>query len=183
MRLTGNNYRLHLTGDTESFTALCMGIDPAFAGESIMPEQYIIDTEVGEAFGMSDGRIGKTICAVVKFDADGKVARHGRRYWLGEEPRNLKAALGRTRQSFQSYFERTGNRWEVEQEDKKRAEREAKELAAKECKAVQAAGPDLLAALKIARRIVAKAVKEDREPENALQTIDAAIKKAKYVPK
>lgn len=148
-----------------------------------MQGQYIIDTETGEAFGMSDGRIGKTICAVVKFDGDGTIARRGNRYWLGEEPRNLKAALGKTRLSYQSYFERTGKRWEVEQAHKAKAKREAATLTANERKAVQAAGPDLLAALKIARRIVAKAVKEDREPENALRTIDAAIEKAKYVPK
>ena len=147
-----------------------------------MAGQYIIDAEMGEAFGMSDGRIGKTICAVVKFDADGVIARRGNRYWLGDEPRNLKAALGRTRKSYQSYLERTGKRWEIEQADKKKAERAAKALATEERKAVQMAAADLLDALKIARRIVAKAVKEDREPENVLRTIDAAIEKAKYVP-
>ena len=146
-----------------------------------MVGQYIIDTETGEAFGMADGRIGKTICAVIKFDADGKIARRGNRYWLGDEPRNLKAALGRARKSYQSYFDRTGNRWEIEQEDKSKAARATKELAIKERKAVQMAGSDLLAALKIARRVVAKAVKDDREPENVLRTIDAAIEKAKYV--
>lgn len=147
-----------------------------------MTGQYIIETEVLDAFSMESGRIGKTIRAVVKFDKDGVIARRGNSYWLGDEPRNLKAALGKVRKSYQSYYERTGKRWEIEQADKKKAERDAQDLARKEQKAVRLAGPDLLAALKIARRIVAKAVKENREPENALRTIDAAIEKAKYVP-
>ena len=147
-----------------------------------MTGQYIIDVETGDAFGLASGKIGKFVCAVVKFDADGTIAQRGKQYWYGEEPRNLKAALGKTRRNFQDYYERTGKRWEVEQANKKQTERDAKKLASKERQAVLAAAPDLLDALKIARVIVAKAVKADREPDNALRTIDAAIAKAKYRP-
>lgn len=143
-----------------------------------MSGTYIVDTVTGEGINLGTGRIGKTIKAVVKFDQDGRVAHSGPSYWLGDEPRNFKANAGRMAKRYQVYFDRTGKRWEVEQADKRKAEREMKEEARRKAKQVREAGPELLEACKIARRVVAKAVKAGDIPDNLLKTIDAAIARA-----
>ena len=134
---------------------------------------YVVKTEKGQGFGLADGRLADTVRAIVVWDTDNKIAWRGRTYWKGEEPRNSNAVAGKARKSFQSYYDRTGLRWEVEVERKKSVEKSEREAKRNADRALRDAAPDLLEALKIARRYVAKS-----DNDLALRTVDAAISKA-----
>lgn len=132
-----------------------------------MTGQYVVDVEHGQAMGMNDLKIRPTICAVVKFDGDGAVAWRGNRYWAGQEPRNMKAAAGKMRKRWQSYYERTGKRFEVEEREKREAKR-AEEKARKEAaRRVRDAAPELLEALK-------RLIDDPRTAEEAMAVIAKA---------
>lgn len=113
-----------------------------------MDGNYIVEIEMGQALDFSSGKVRPTICAVVKFDADGEVAWRGPRYVQGHEPRNMKAHAGKMRKRWQSHFERTGERFEVVERKKREAKRAAAQANAQARKRIRDAGPELLEALK-----------------------------------
>lgn len=136
-----------------------------------MEATYVADVELGQAIDLNSGRIRPTICAVVKFDADGEIAWRGKRYWHGREPSNMKAHAGKMRKRYQAHFERTGERFEIAQKQKQEAKRAANKAQAQARKRIRDAAPELLDALK---RLVddprtgeeARALIARLEPEN-----------------
>ncbi|RIA46190.1 hypothetical protein DFR49_0723 [Hephaestia caeni] len=113
-----------------------------------MDGTYVVEIEVGQAIDLNSGRIRPTICAVVKFDADGEIAWRGNRYWQGHEPRNLKAHAGKMRKRWQLHLERTGERFELAQKLKREAKRAADKAQAQTRKRIRDAAPELLDLLK-----------------------------------
>lgn len=109
---------------------------------------YVVDVELGQAIDLDTGRIRPTISAVVKFDADGEIAWRGPRYWHGHEPRNMKARAGQMRKRWQSHLDRTGERFEVVQRQKREAKRAADKIAAQARKRLREAAPELFETLK-----------------------------------
>lgn len=113
-----------------------------------MRGRYIVDTETGQGLDLNSGRIRPTICAVVKFEADGEIAWRGPKYWQGHEPRTMKAQAGKMRNRWQAHFDRTGERFEVIERQKREAKRTREILEAQTRKRIRDAAPDLLEALK-----------------------------------
>lgn len=113
-----------------------------------MEATYVIDVEFGQAIDLNSGRIRQTICAVVKFDADGEIAWRGNRYWQGSEPSNMKAHAGKMRKRYHAHFERTGERFELAQKQKREAKRATEKAQAQARKRIRDAAPELLDALK-----------------------------------
>jgi hypothetical protein len=91
--------------------------------------------------------IQSTVCAAVMFTGDKRIVQRATRYRKGEEPRNLQATATRMAGKWNGYFERTGKRWELEQ-DKKRQAKMAKRKAEDQKRiAIRNAAPALLAML------------------------------------
>lgn len=108
--------------------------------------EYIVDVERGHGMAMSNLKMRPTVTAVVKF-SDGQIAWRGPCYFEGSESRNWKAQAGKQRRAYQSYFERTGNRWEVEQAQAKAARVAIRRAAIDARKEVREAAGQLLATL------------------------------------
>jgi hypothetical protein len=121
------------------------------------------------------GPIEATVCAAVKFTGDGRIVRRGTRYRKGDEPRNLMATAARMARPWQSYFERTGKRFELEQ-DAKRAKKDAKRKAERDALLkLREKAPDLLVSLKALSKAVRFAEVADPDVRAALDSATALI--------
>jgi len=113
-----------------------------------MQGTYIVELDTGQALDLNSGKIRETVCAVVKFDAHGALAWRGRRYWKGHEPGNMKAQAGKMRKRWQSYLDRTGERFEVFERKRREAKHAAEKAQAQARRRIRDAAPELLDALK-----------------------------------
>lgn len=95
----------------------------------------------------SDKLIGGTICAAVMFTGDKRIVQRGQTYRKGEEPKGLQARADKMAEKWQGYFERTGKRWEVKQDAKRKAKQDKRKAESNKRRAVMEAGPNLLAML------------------------------------
>lgn len=110
---------------------------------------YRIEVRTGQSMSLSDMRSCDIVYAVI-IAQDGTVAATtASRLWRWHaDERTVKMQGGKLRAQFERYYQRTGRRWEVEQKNKRDAERAEKRAQAAKAQAVRDAAPELLAALR-----------------------------------
>jgi hypothetical protein len=87
-----------------------------------------------DSTGMSLGdapRFDKTVCFAV-VHTDGTEVWRSSTYWASTAPRSiqgLRLGAARACKSYQAYLDRTGKRWEIEERERRTAERAAKKRA------------------------------------------------------
>jgi hypothetical protein len=134
--------------------------------------KYVGVIEEGIAMSLNSLKMIDTVCAAVKFTGDGRIVKRGKRYDKYEKPRNLAATASRMAKPWQSYFERTGKRWELEQDAKRKAKLDKRKSEDAARVALRNAAPELLAMLKKLSKAVrfgdAQEMREAAEEATAL---------------
>jgi len=94
---------------------------------------YVVVKKEGSAFRMSDMKLVDVVHFEVQH-TDGKIAWTGKSYYASAGARSiagLKLAATNMAKRYQAHFDRTGQRFEVEEEKKRLAARIAKQSAAR----------------------------------------------------
>lgn len=116
-----------------------------------MPYTGIVDK--GQSFDMyakpGSPLLRDTVCAAVKWSGDGRIVQRGQLYWAGDAPsqKELKRRADAMAVKWQSYLKRTGKRFELEQDAKRKAKEAKRKAERDKRRAVAEAGPRLLAML------------------------------------
>lgn len=110
-------------------------------------KNYVVTMERGEGINMDTCKISRTVHFQVAH-TDGMVAWRGQSYYesyaQGRTLNGIRLQASKQAHNLEAYFERTGNRWEVEQKAERDAKAAGKKAEQEKRERMRAAAPRML---------------------------------------